>query len=243
MGANKLEAFDTQVIHRSALTEADYNPRKISDSAKKKIKKFMKSNGLWSPLIWNQRTGRLVSGHQRLAAMDSLMGTGDYNLTVAAVDVDEKTEVSGNVFMNNQSAMGEWDYDILAQLGDLFPEVDYVADFGFDPEEVAFFTRSATEEIERVSDFNPEAGAKVESQLPPEEAEKFRELKKEAREKAKTDNLDGKGYSFADADYTVTLIFPSAVLKRQFMSMLNQPENEKRILSDVLLAFMEDDNG
>lgn len=41
------------------------------------------------PLVWNRRTGILVSGHQRLKALDALEGTEDYELTVSVIDVDD----------------------------------------------------------------------------------------------------------------------------------------------------------
>jgi ParB-like chromosome segregation protein Spo0J len=100
MGANKLEAFTIEVVNRKDIHGADYNPRKITESAKKKLRKFLKENGLWEPLILNKRTMTLVSGHQRLSIMDSLLRKDDYDLTMSIIDVDEKLEVSGNVFMN-----------------------------------------------------------------------------------------------------------------------------------------------
>ena len=106
MGANSLEAFTVEVVNRRDIHGADYNPRKIDDRAKKKLHRFLKDNGLWSPLVLNRRTMTLVSGHQRLSCMDAILRRDDYELTMSIVDVDEKTEVTGNIFMNNQEAMG-----------------------------------------------------------------------------------------------------------------------------------------
>jgi hypothetical protein len=52
----------------------------------------------------------------------------DYELTVAPIDVDEKQEKEINILLNNQSAMGEFDIDLL---GDLIGEIDYDS-AGFD---------------------------------------------------------------------------------------------------------------
>ena len=241
MGANRLETFETKVVHRSEVVEADYNPRTITESAKKKLRKFLRTNGLWAPLIWNKQTGNLVSGHQRLTAMDSVLGTSDYELTVSVIDVDEKTEVTGNVFLNNPSAQGDWDYETLGQLHELFPDISYTADFGFDQAEVDLFLKTESEAPVDFPEYENQTSAPGanETKLSEEDAQKFRELKKEGREAAKQANVDGKGYSFVDADYTVSVIFPTSALKKAFMAMLGQPEEERRMLSEVLLEFME----
>lgn len=69
-----------------------------------------------APPTWNKRTGNLVGGHQRLLILDALERGRDYLVTVAVVDMDEKTERETNLILNNQSAMGEWDEDGLAAL-------------------------------------------------------------------------------------------------------------------------------
>jgi hypothetical protein len=56
MGANELEKFTIEVINRKDIHGADYNPRIITEAAKKKLRKFLKENGLWSPLVLNKRT-------------------------------------------------------------------------------------------------------------------------------------------------------------------------------------------
>lgn len=117
-------------VQRSQLKNAPYNPRKISDKAKVKLRANLKRVGMLEPLIWNERTGNLVGGHQRIAALDSLMGTQDYALNVAKVDLDEKTEREQNVFLNNPEAQGEFD---LEKLGLLFKDDQINNDFaGFD---------------------------------------------------------------------------------------------------------------
>lgn len=129
-----LEKFEVERIHRKQLKGADYNPRQISDDARRKLKDNLSRVGLLSPIVWNRRTGNVVSGHQRLNQMDQLMGTVDYHLTVAAVDLDEKTEKEQNLFFNNQQAMGDWDFE---KLGELFKTGELtVANTGFDAGDV-----------------------------------------------------------------------------------------------------------
>lgn len=117
---NEYQKGEEKWILRSAINPAPYNPRVIGEGAEKRLKSKMKTMGLLGTLIWNERTGNLVSGHQRLKQLDSLEGypakCDDYEIRVTAVDVDEKTEIEANVFLNNPSAQGEWDLDALAAI-------------------------------------------------------------------------------------------------------------------------------
>jgi hypothetical protein len=134
------QKFEMETLDRAAIKTADYNPRTISSHAQKALKDTIKGVGLLQPLIWNKRTGTLVSGHQRLASLDSLErytpgSKKSYSLQVAVVDLDEKEERRMNVFLNNQSAMGEFDLDKLADL-----KVDFdisAVDMGFSTEDIA----------------------------------------------------------------------------------------------------------
>ena len=118
-----------KTIHRSQISKASYNPRLIDENNKKKLEEGIKDNGLVEPLVWNERTGNLVSGHQRLSILDKLEKSKDYELDVSVVDVDEKTEKKLNVQLNNQSMMGEFDYDMLGELASEFD--GGLSDLGF----------------------------------------------------------------------------------------------------------------
>ena len=64
-------------------------------------------------LIWNERTGNLVSGHQRLSWIDLKArekGLKDFDIDVNKVDIDE---MELNLAMNNDAAMGKFDLDML----------------------------------------------------------------------------------------------------------------------------------
>ena len=98
------------------LKNAPYNPRVLSDSARSKLLKNIKRVGLIEPPIWNEKTGNIVGGHQRMKIMDAAMGTNDYMLTVAKVQFDQKTEMEQNVFLNNTKTQGDYDWDKLEKL-------------------------------------------------------------------------------------------------------------------------------
>jgi hypothetical protein len=116
----KYQTFKVETIHRSELVNADYNPRTISDDALKRLSAAVKKLGIVQPPVWNRRTGRVVGGHQRLRALDALHRTNDYTLDVAVIDVDEKQEVETNLALNNESIMGDFDLDLMADLKDRF---------------------------------------------------------------------------------------------------------------------------
>jgi hypothetical protein len=115
-------------VHRSRLNPAHYNPRTIDVHSRKKLKDTIRRGGLVENLVWNKRTGRLVGGHQRLSILDELEEGADYALEVCVVDVDEKTEKTLNIALNNPGMQGDWNTDVLAAL---VPELD-VDMTGFD---------------------------------------------------------------------------------------------------------------
>lgn len=117
-------------IRRSQIATADYNPRTISAAERSALRKGMKKFGLLQPLVWNERTGTLVGGHQRLAELDRQAEKGDdYELDVASVDLGDKEEREANILLNNFGAQGDWDLEKLKELARM-P--------GFDPEAAGF---------------------------------------------------------------------------------------------------------
>lgn len=129
-----LERYEMVTIHRSQLKDAPYNPRVIDDAAKRKLKAILKKHGAVQPPIWNERTGHIVGGHQRLTIMDSLMHSGDYELQVAKLNVSDAEEKELNVSLNNAGAMGDWD---LGKLGIILKDPDVKLEgTGFDPADV-----------------------------------------------------------------------------------------------------------
>ena len=112
---NKIKQAEQRTVRRSEIQFASYNPRVISEDARKKLKKNMQTVGLLGGVVWNIRTGNLVSGHQKVSIMDAV---NRYN-----VDFDEKTEKEQNLFMNNKAVQGTYDDDMLRSL---LSEIDYV---------------------------------------------------------------------------------------------------------------------
>ena len=111
MENNKFEVYQIQTVQRSSIHEAPYNPRKISNEARKKLKKGLKTYGLVQPIVVNRKTMNVVGGHQKLSIMDEeyKYPANDYSLQVSMINVGEETEVKINIFLNNPAAQGEWD--------------------------------------------------------------------------------------------------------------------------------------
>ena len=96
------------------LFPADYNPRKAlkkGDAEYEKLRRSIETFGLVEPLIWNEATGRLVGGHQRLTVLRDM---GISEVEVSVVRLDEAHEKALNVALNKID--GAWDNDALAAL-------------------------------------------------------------------------------------------------------------------------------
>jgi len=121
----EITAHEKATIKRSAIKGAPYNPRKITKKERENLYKVLDAHKLVQDLIWNKRTGHLVSGHQRLSWIDLKArekDLKDFDIDVSKVDVGEKQEMELNLAMNNDAAMGKFDLDML---GPMLEEIDY----------------------------------------------------------------------------------------------------------------------
>lgn len=125
---NKIAQAERIEVMRSEINFAPYNPRRISDEARKKLKANLKKVGIMGGIVWNKTTGNLVSGHQKVAICDEVnhynqeTHENDYALFVEVVELNEKEEKEQNLFMNNRSVQGEFDDELLKQM---LSEIDY----------------------------------------------------------------------------------------------------------------------
>jgi len=152
-----LEKFVMERVHRSALKGAPYNPRTINEDAKRKLRDNLKRVGLLQPITWNRLTGNIVSGHQRVSMMDVLMGSDDYHLNVAVVELDEKTEKEQNIFFNNPEGMGDWDFD---KLGEMFKGSNLdITNTGFNAGDIKDLFGSDVLSISDLTELSDQVGA------------------------------------------------------------------------------------
>ena len=112
---------------------ADYNPRvalRPGDPDYEKLKASVSDLGLIDPLVWNETTGNLVGGHQRLQVC---IDTGISEVPVFVVHLSEEKEKQANAALNKIT--GRWDEAKLRQmLESISPESVKMA--GFDPKDL-----------------------------------------------------------------------------------------------------------
>ena len=138
--------MESKVMRLADIKPAEYNPRvRLTevDHEYKALKASIDEFGLVVPLIVNERTGTLVSGHQRLNVM---LAEGVEETEVVIVDMEPEREKALCIALNKIS--GQWDYgalaDILEELRD--SPVDILAT-GFSDDEIADLLGELQEEI------------------------------------------------------------------------------------------------
>lgn len=135
------------------LLPADYNPRKDlkpGDAEYEKLKRSIEQFGYVEPVIWNQTTGRVVGGHQRLKV---LMDMGMTEVDCVVVAMDEEKEKALNIALNKIS--GDWDKDKLALLIADLQGADFdVSLTGFEPAEIDALFKDTLKDGVKDDDFN-----------------------------------------------------------------------------------------
>lgn len=140
-------------IKISDIKPAQYNPRldlKPGDPEYDNLKKSLKEYGYVEPMVWNQRTKTLVSGHQRFKV---LIEEGYTEVEVVVVDLDHTKEKALNLALNK--IRGNWDQE---KLGTLIEELTHVPHFdfqltGFDSPEVSTILDTFLETTDECFDF------------------------------------------------------------------------------------------
>lgn len=119
----------------SELIPAPYNPRKMSERMHEALGKSLDEFGYVDTIIWNQRTGHVVGGNQRLIEISKKAKGSDPEIEVTVVDLPIEKEKALNVALNKIS--GEWD---MAKIEDIFTELktdrDSLLLTGFDEDEI-----------------------------------------------------------------------------------------------------------
>ena len=115
--------MEIRTLKEAQLTVADYNPRRDlqpEDAEYQKLRRSIEEFGYVEPIIWNERTGRVVGGHQRLKV---LLEQGREDIEAVVVDLAEKDEKILNVLLNK--VKGRWD---IGKLADLLQQLDETGD-------------------------------------------------------------------------------------------------------------------
>ena len=145
-----------KTLELKKLLPADYNPRKDlkpGDIEYEKLKRSLETFGYVEPVIWNEHTGKVVGGHQRLKVMLDLGYTEE---SCVVVNLDEEQEKALNVALNKIS--GEWDEKKLALLISDLQAADFdVSLTGFEPAEIDNLFKNELEDGVKDDDFDVDA--------------------------------------------------------------------------------------
>lgn len=122
----------------TALRPAPYNPRqplRPGSPAWNRLERSLREFDLVQPLVWNECTGHVVSGHQRL---EILKHHGHTEVEVAVVDLPLDREKALNVTLNNANVGSDWEP---SKLIDLLEDLTTLPDFdatltGFDDQDL-----------------------------------------------------------------------------------------------------------
>ncbi len=126
-----------KTIPIASINPAPYNPRvdlRPGDPDYEKLKQSIKTFGYVEPLVWNDNTGTLISGHQRHKILSERAVT---EVAVSVVDFSLEKEKALNLALNK--IIGRWDDAKLANLLDELgknPEFDLTLS-GFDLPEIS----------------------------------------------------------------------------------------------------------
>ena len=225
-----LTASETVTLMRSQIHPADYNPREIGENERGTLKKGLKAFGLLGGIVVNKGTGyTIVSGHQKVSLLDEMAGYPgtDYELKVELIDVDQKTEIEINFFMNNPSAQGRWNEQ---KVKTLLPQIDPKRT-GFSNLDLAAF--GVKIEVPKASEIKK---AIEETQKPVEE---LREARKAAVKQVKQQMAEKAAERAAEADSFITLSFTTGRAKQEFCERFGYALDEKFINGDVFADRIE----
>jgi DNA modification methylase len=141
--------MEIRKISVSMINPAPYHPKvelQPGDPEYEKLKRSIEEFGYVEPLVWNERTGNLVGGHQRYKILVNEQGATEVEVSV--VDLDETREKALNLALNKID--GDWD---LPKLRDLMSELK---ECDFDLSLTGFDSADLDELFQEVPFFEPE---------------------------------------------------------------------------------------
>ncbi len=170
-------------------------------------------------IVVNKRTMNLVSGHQRMKALDALEKTDDYMIRVEWADLTDKEEKEQNIFMNSATAQGEFDFALLQEI---LPDIDYHA-AGFDETDLNIIgisleevTSEETDTINEIQSINNTTAAQKKAKVIAEKQKYLQQLEEKH-----------------EGEPIVTLTFATYQAKADFMTKLNLNEDDRFIKGEV----------
>ncbi|QDP67929.1 MAG: hypothetical protein Tp1122DCM00d2C27307611_19 [Prokaryotic dsDNA virus sp.] len=123
------------------LISAEYNPRQLKKDQYENIKESLLRFGFVDPVIINKNKDRkniIIGGHQRIKVAKDL----NYK-EVPCIEIDLSLDKEKELNIRLNKNVGEWDYDILANLFDF----NDLMDWGFTDEDLKLFDNDYDEEF------------------------------------------------------------------------------------------------
>lgn len=97
--------INVRVVKFTEVDPMPENPRIIDDVNLTGLKSSLDRFGYVEPIVWNERTGHIVGGHQRFKV---LVGHGLLEAPVIVVDLSPEEEMAANLTLNNPEIEGEF---------------------------------------------------------------------------------------------------------------------------------------
>ena len=111
-----LGKVEVRVVKFTEVIPMPNNPRVIDDVALNGLKASLDRFGYVEPIVWNERTGHIVGGHQRFKVLN-MQGLIEAQMVV--VDMNPDDEMSANLTLNNPEIEGEFSEKALELLKSL----------------------------------------------------------------------------------------------------------------------------
>ena len=132
----------TKRMKLSDMNPAPYNPRvelKPGDVDFDKLVQSIETFGNVEPILYNERTGNIVGGHQRWGVLKHL---GEKETDAVVIDIPLEEEKLLNIALNQ--IKGEWDREKLSELlSKVHPAEAHLS--GFSPQEIMLLVSQANE--------------------------------------------------------------------------------------------------
>ena len=125
----------------NSLISAEYNPRQLKKEQYQNIKESLQRFGFVDPVIINKNKDRkniIIGGHQRVKVAKDL----EY-IEVPCLELDLTLDKEKELNIRLNKNVGEWDYDILANLFDF----NELMDWGFTDEDLKLFDNGYDDEF------------------------------------------------------------------------------------------------
>jgi ParB-like chromosome segregation protein Spo0J len=101
--------MELRTLPIDGLKPALYNPRVTLEPGSpgyRRLERSLAEFTLVQPIVWNEQTGHIVSGHQRLKI---LQDKGPTEIEVAVVDLPSDREKALNITLNNSQVGSNWE--------------------------------------------------------------------------------------------------------------------------------------